>query len=61
MSYAERAATAYGHGMRLGQRGIDAKAYLRTYSTTAERMAFVAGYSAGQKTREQEWRQMSNG
>lgn len=57
MSYAERAATAYGHGLRLGKRGIDATGYLRTYSTTAERMAFIAGYNAGQKVLEQDWRQ----
>lgn len=56
MRYSDRAATAFNAGRRLAIRGIDATSYLRTYSTTTERMAFIAGYNDGLKVVEQEWR-----
>lgn len=61
MRYSERAATAFNAGRRLAIRGIDATSYLRTYTTTAERMAFIAGYNDGLKVVEQEWRKQQNG
>ena len=56
MRYSDQAATAYNAGRRLALRGIEATGYLRTYKTTSERMAFIAGYNDGLRVVEQEWR-----